>query len=121
MVQKIKRQRAAGSLNKEFKLETGETLLIWRRRRDWNQSQAADYFGVSVFTYKLAEYGKISLKKKITAITDILPYERCLIYRKRATLTQQALAKQLGVGRYWLRLQEAGRVNCEKLLAHWEK
>lgn len=113
---KTKRRRI-----KKLALTPGENLLLWRRRLNWNQSTAAKYFNCSLFTYKMAEYDKAKNFKYGKANLDELhPWERCLIYRKRSRLSQPTIAKKIGIGRYWLRLQEKGTVPCARLLEFWE-
>lgn len=120
-----KRSRTTRIINKVLKLTSGEKLLLWRRRIGWNQKQAAKYYAVSVYNYKLAEYDKLKhFPYKISDFKLLPPlhdYEKCLIHRKRSGLTQPAAAKQIGYGRYWLRLQETGKVSCEKLLVWWNE
>ncbi len=120
METKNKRKRITGNLDKE--LTPCEILLLWRRRLDWNQEDAAKYFGVSLFNYKLAEYGKAKSFNypKLSHPMSLSPWEKCLIYRKRSGKTQKEIATKIGVGRYWLRLQEMGTVPCQKLLNFWE-
>jgi hypothetical protein len=102
-------------------LTPGEQLLIWRRRMGWNQSLAAAHYGVSLFNYKLAEYDKPREFKYKKYNFTLRPYEKCLIYRKRSGKKQKEVAKEFGIGRYWLRLQEIGEVKCVKLLDWWER
>lgn len=119
-MEKAKRERTTG--NFDARLTPGEELLIWRRRMDWNQIEAANYFGCSIFRYKLAEYDSPKVKdfnyRKVNI--TLRPYERCLIYRKRAKKTQHEIAEELGICRTWLQQQEAGEVPCDKLLQWWE-
>lgn len=119
MEDKVKRLRVAA--NFDGSLSPGETLLLWRRRMGWNQLEAATHFKVSIFTLKLAEYDKArNFKYRKNIKIALRDYEKCLIHRKRSGLTQEEVAKQVGVGRYWLRLQEKGDVPCKKLLEFWE-
>lgn len=117
--QQIKRRRTKTNFNE--KLNPGEKLLIWRRRLDWNQAQAAEYYNCSLFQYKLAEYNSAkNFKYKNITLGSLSPWEICLLYRKRAGKTQLQTGKELGVGRYWIRLQEMGEVPCTRLLEFWE-
>lgn len=119
MENKNKRRRIAGNFNE--KLTTGEILFIWRRRLGWNQTKASRHHGLSLFKYKMAEYDKLeNFKAKILSVSPLQAWEKCLLYRKRAGKTQVEIAKAFGCGRYWLRLQELGKVPCLKLLAFWE-
>lgn len=87
----------------------------------WNQTQAANYFKVSLFKFKLAEYDKAPDFKYKKLKFTLRPEEKCLLYRKRSKKSQSQIAKELDIGRYWLRLQETGIVSPEKLLQYWEK
>lgn len=119
MATKIKRSRIMPNLNEQ--LTPGELLLIWRKRMGWNQGEAAGYFGVSIFKYKLAEYDKAKdfpYKKNLKFI--LRSNEKCLIYRKRSKMHQSQVCRELNIGRYWLGLQELGKVPCTKLLEFWE-
>lgn len=117
MENKTKRPRITGTINE---LTKGEQLLIWRRRCGWNQSQAAKHYGISIFSYKLAEYSRLENFKYPQYKTELQPWEKCLIYRKRAGFKQSEIAKKLGICRGWLRLQEVGEIDCSRLLSWWE-
>lgn len=86
----------------------------------WNQLEAADHHNVSLFKYKLAEYDKTKdfLYKQLKF--NLEPYEKCLLFRKRSGKTQSEVSTAMGCGRFWLRLQETGKVPCDKLLDFWE-
>ena len=108
-----------------IKLEPFENLLIWRRRIGWRQLQAAKYFKISLYDYKMTEYGKLSIDKlknigPADLSWELTDNERCLIYRKRKNKTQLEVAKDIGICRSWLRSQESGVVPCTQLLKHWE-
>lgn len=118
MENKIKQRRT----KEKDTLHAHESLLIWRRRKNWTQGKAAKHFGLSVFKYKQAEYYTVSGFKyeehyKFSELSDS---EKCLIYRKRAQITQCQLAMILGMSRHGLRLQENGKVKNTKLLNYWE-
>lgn len=121
MGQETKRRRVTNNFDE--RLSPGEALLLWRRRQGWNQAKAAKHFKVSLFTLKLAEYDRMPYFKYDLEQQSIKlnPNERCLIYRKRAKKTQVQVAKEIGCGREWLRLQEKGRVPCDSLLKYWER
>lgn len=114
-----KQSRAKGNFNE--KLTLGETLFIWRRRKNWTQLQAAKYYNVSYFRYSLAEYDKVpNFPMKKTIIGQLQDNERCVLYRRRMGKTQSEIASKVGIGKLWLRLQELGQVPCGKLLNWWE-
>lgn len=115
---KIKQSRIAGNL--DLKLTPGEKLLIWRRRMEWNQAEAAGHYRVSIFSYVLAEYDKKpDFKYKKNVVLTLRDNEKCLILRRRSGKTQSELATELDICRNWLRMQEMGTVPCEKLLQFW--
>ncbi len=123
VTKQAKRSGVTRNFNKEIILSPEEKLLIWRRREDWNQNQAAQHYGLSVFNYKLLEYGKLKKKNveyKKVILGNLSPKERCLIYRRRAKKTQKQIAKALGCSREWIRQQESGEVSCDNLLRWWE-
>jgi hypothetical protein len=121
MEKTTQRRRIKRASDKTLKLAPHEVLLIWRKRMGWNQAQAAKECRCSLFQFKLAEYGKpIEGFKYPLKVLHLSPFEKCLIYRKRAKLKQSEVAKKLGIGREWLRQQESGRIPCHKLLAWWE-
>lgn len=121
MENKVKRSGTERNLNKELILTDGEILLLWRRRKGWKQATAAKYYKLSLYNYKMAEYDNLkNFRLKDTNIYPLKLYERCLIYRKRSGKKQSEIAVLLNVGRYWIRLQETGKVPCAKLSAYWE-
>jgi hypothetical protein len=122
MARETKRQRVGRPANTEIVLTDGERLLLWRRRMDWNQTQAAQHYGTSNFFYCLAENDrpKNGFEYRPVNIT-LRPHEKCLIYRKRAKKLQSEIAAELGLCRTWLQWMEMGKVPCTKLLEWWEK
>ena len=119
MENKTKQQRTERDISET--LTNGEILMLWRRRRGWNQIDSANYHGVSIFKLKLAEYDKSKdFKYRNFKLGQLSPHEKCLIYRKRNGITQTQLCQILECSREWLRLQESGIVSCSKLLAFWE-
>lgn len=118
MENKIKRQRIKSSIEE---LTQGEKLVLWRRRKNWDQVKAAKYYKVSYFRYKLCEYDRASIDVSHIDLGSLQDHEKCLIYRKRSGKIQTQIAKEFGIGREWLRMQEQGTVPCSKLLTWWEK
>jgi DNA-binding XRE family transcriptional regulator len=119
-MEKTKRSGTPRSLNSE--LTPGEKLLVWRRRKGWDQTRAAKHYKVSIFTLKLAEYGKAKnfpYKPDLEILLE--DHEKCFIYRKRSKKTQPQLAREYGCGKFWIQLQEHGKVDCSKLLKWWEQ
>jgi hypothetical protein len=87
----------------------------------WDQVTAANFYNVSYFNYKLAEYDRAEkFEYKPIKLVGLGPNDICILYRKRAKKTQFQVAQEMGIGREWVRLQELGKVPCTKLLAWWE-
>ena len=112
-------------------LLTGEVLITRRRRRGWTQSEAAKYFGVTSLTYGRWErdtaYPGATQHAVSWAWSDLTrrrgslqPHERCLLYRRRAELSQDNLAKIVHRSRHWVNLMETGAKDCTILIHHWE-
>ena len=82
----------------------------------------ADSLGIRLYEYQWLEYGKeFEIENnKIPKIRDISDSEFCFILRHRSGRTQQAVAEDVGICRYWFRLQETGNAECSRLLSYWE-
>lgn len=120
MEKKIRSRRISKNNFEISSLTPAEILIVWRRRKQWNQKKAAEHYGISHFNYAVAECGKIrKVKLKIPNISPLHDHEKCFILRKRTGKTQEEIAANLGCGKYWLRLQEVGKVSCKKLLTYW--
>ena len=104
-------------------LTEGETLLIQRRRAGLSQKVMGDKFDINRHIYGKRERDQetANMVESILGIEDLCTQERCVIYRKRAGLTQREVASLLGLSRYWLNQKEIGRVDCSDLLKFWEQ
>lgn len=121
MEKKTQSKRITELDSTEIILAPHEALVLWRRRKHWNQSIAASYYKVPVFVYKMTEYGKqVGFKLPKNKLKKIEDNEKCFIYRRRCGNTQEEIAKLVGCGKYWIQLQELGKVPCHKLLKFWE-
>jgi transcriptional regulator with XRE-family HTH domain len=47
-------------------------------------------------------------------------HERCFIMRRRCNKTQQEVAADMGICRYWLNRMELGETDCTDLACYWE-
>lgn len=103
------------------RLSVGERLLIDRRRRGESQGEAAKRQYISHFTYGQAERDFKRANTLAPIIKRLQPHERCLLYRRRVGRTQDDVAKELGVCRWWLNQMERGKVSCDALLWFWEQ
>lgn len=101
---------------KELVLTLGEQLLISRRRKGQTQAERAAASGVTVSVLAAWEHGKgqpTSHRPRPLQLTDS---EECLIRRRRARKTQDDVANELGVCRWWINRMEAGGADCSDLL-----
>lgn len=120
MAKEIKSLGIAKNNEGELFLAPHESLLLWRRRKQWNQKKAAAYYKVPYVTYNFAETGKAkNFKYKEVDLLPLKDHEKCFIFRRRAEKTQEEIATKIGCGVLWLRLQELGRVPCPKLSLYW--
>ena len=121
MAKETKSNRTAKySKTEELVLTPSEKLVLWRRRKEWNQKTAAAFYLVPLFTYKFAEMGKSKdFKFKKIELNTLEPHEKCFIWRRRSKKTQEEIAREMGRGRYWVRLQELGRVSSKELFNYW--
>jgi transcriptional regulator with XRE-family HTH domain len=114
-LEKITQNR--GDLPVVIKLTKGERLVIWRRRLRYKQKEAAAYFAVTVDTYADWEKGR---REDVPVIRlEPRPFELCYVLRRRARMTQKALAAQLGMTRLWVIKMEEGSAPVERLRAYW--
>jgi DNA-binding XRE family transcriptional regulator len=107
------------SKKQNFRLTVGESLLLDRRRRGENQKQAAARLELSYNSYCYLERDMMAHDIEVE-LNSIAPNEKCLIYRKRAGMTQAQVANTLGLCRWWINLMEQGKSPCGQLLQFWE-
>lgn len=113
-----------------FVMRNYEKLIIDRRRRGENQTQASRRWGVSQTTYALWERNKHNSIPETMLYEDHLQLElptqaatlseECYLKRRRAGLTQGLLAKKVGYSEEWLKRMERGEVNITPLVAYWK-
>jgi len=98
-----------------------EKLMLWRRRLGLTQDQAGRRFGVSGWVYGEMERGAQPAPVYAWRGPFLLKdHEKCVIYRLRAGVTQQAVAAELDCSRIWVNQMESGQANCDKLIEFWE-
>lgn len=105
-------------------LTNGENLLIHRRRLGLSQKAAGQDFDISRHTYGKRERTDKDTEEMVQVpykFDDLTPAEKCVIYRKRASLTQRDVACLLGLSRYWVNQKELGQVDCTDLLKFWKQ
>ena len=101
------------------RLTDGEHLFISRRREGLSQTAMAEQLGMT-----RNNYGEIERSEnagfKIKPIRNLKAHEKCVLYRRRCEKTQQDIADELGVSRYWLNRMEVGIEDCTTLVNYWE-
>lgn len=102
-------------------LTFGEKLLISRRRSEQSQEQAARSLGVSRNVYgKLERDEEVPNRTfPVMVVEELTKEEKCLILRRRAGLTQEECAEEIGVTRFWFNQMETGKVCCQSLANFW--
>jgi transcriptional regulator with XRE-family HTH domain len=119
-------------------LKISEKLYLLRKRRKETQDIASKRYGLSYLEYSLWEngnydyatdettdrlFGKFAVDVgKTLNVYNITDKEHCVVYRRRAKITQQEIADELGLSRSWVNAMEVGYAkSVEKLLKYWEK
>lgn len=105
------------------RLTYGENLLIARLRAGLTQVEAAKEQQLPLATYQAAEKSKMSTvgTKGVPQweLEDLELSERCLIYRRRAGLTQAQVAARMKRCRHWVNQMERGRKPTAELEEFW--
>lgn len=103
------------------RLTNGEQLFLRRRREGLTQVEAATAHNVSRALYSLAERDLSNEVRPTKPLPtgELLGHEKCVILRRRAGLTQQDVAAQLGVCRRTMMLMELNVISAEPLVEHW--
>ena len=102
------------------RLSSGESLIIDRHRRKETQGEAAWRLGgITAFTY--GKWERDLEEAQACIVGRLKPHEKCLVYRRRADMSQSEVALGLGRSRYWITQMERGVVACDELLSYWEK
>jgi DNA-binding XRE family transcriptional regulator len=106
-------------------LTIGENLVIWRRRQELTQEQAAEKFGLKRNSYGVLE--RIDKTESDTAYpkvekpTSLCKVEICFLLRRRSKKTIPICAEEAGVTRYWFNKMELGKAPSETLVNYWIK
>lgn len=106
------------------RLTDGERLVVHRRRLKERQRASALRLGVSHTRYSRWERGLEDPGQDVVGsikIGQLKPHEYCFLYRRRAGWTQERVATEMGVCRYWLNRMELGEADCSDLLEFWEQ
>lgn len=97
----------------------GESLLLWRRRKNLNQVEAAAEYNVHPDRYREWEADKRTTDQPRQHLGQLKPHEVCLLLRRRAGKTQREVAAALGCTRLWLIQMESGNAPVERLREYW--
>ena len=100
-------------------LDSGERMLIYRRRHGQSQREAADEYGVSFYRYRQMEAGDVPCRPP--PLGTLQDHERFFICRKRSGLSVREMAKRLGVSGFWVSQMELGRAPIKRLARYWSK
>ena len=98
------------------RLSCGESLLISRRRQ---QPRVTQHDAGRRCAATRSTYGK--WERDVEQAPDctvgrLRAYERCLLYRRRAKLSQDEVARGLGRSRWWVNQMERGVVRCDEIV-----
>ena len=105
-------------LVKTSQLTRGERLLDKRRRDAASQVEAAANFGVSLYNYRQWETDTLKAPHKL-GLGTLEPFEACFITRRRTGSSASAIAKRVGVSRWWFCQMERGDVDATRLVSFW--
>jgi len=102
-------------------LTVGEKLILARRRAGLGQSVFAQRYNASRNRYGEWERDEEPLPSchKTPEIKDMSVLEECFILRRRAGLTQEQCAEEIGVSRFWYNQMEMGTAAAGELLKYW--
>ncbi len=107
-------------LVKTSDLTRGERLLVARRREAESQVDAAARFDVSLYRYRQWETDEEKSPHEL-GLGKLSGFEACFLMRKRAGTTMAAVAKKVGVSRWWLCQMERGEVDSARLVSFWQE
>jgi len=97
----------------------GESLLLWRRRKNLSQVEAAKEYGVHPDRYREWEADKRTIDQPRRHLGQLKPHEVCFLLRRRAGKTQQEVAAAIGCTRLWVIRMEGGKAPVERLVEYW--
>lgn len=102
-------------------LTPAERLLLYRRRNHLTQDQAAEDWAVNPWTYRMWEGGHRTDDIPSPGLGALRDHEVCLIRRRRAGWTRDAVASMVGISNSWLTQMERGRIPCQPLVEFWTR
>jgi len=99
-----------------------EALYIQRRRLSISQAERAAQLTIPEYLYVDYENEKRDVPSKLVPkmhkLSDI---EECVLKRRRCSMTQGDVAKELGMSRLWINRMEQGIEPAERLIQYWRK
>jgi transcriptional regulator with XRE-family HTH domain len=109
-----------------MKYTVGERFLLDRRRHGWTQGNQAKLHMVRPYLYGMVERDEFTGdtlpgELVVPRLGRVHAHERCLIYRRRAGVSQKQVAKDLKRSRAWVNAMERGKVPCDDLTWYWEQ
>lgn len=102
---------------KDFEITNGERWMLFRRRLNESQVQAADRLGMSLRSYTLLENGSLDAKPPI--LKNIQKNEIAWLYRKRAKMKQYEVAAEISLCREMVHQMEFGVIEGDRLFEYW--
>ncbi len=105
-------------LVKTSQLTRGERHLVKRRRTTESQVEAAERYGVSLYNYRQWETDTLKSPHEL-GLGKLRNFEACFITRRRSGLSASAVAKRVGVSRWWFCQMERGDVDATRLVSFW--
>lgn len=112
---------ATSSLRNIKKLTVGEMMFLKRRRKGISQSEMAAKMKMSYHAYRSCETdGGIAALADYKKLLPLTEGEVCVLYRRRAGMKVEEVAKAIVRCRYWVRQMEQDKQPCEELLRYWE-
>ena len=106
-------------MSKVIQPTRGESLYIWRKRRQYSQPQAAEEYGVHIDVYRDWERDVRTKDQPRRQLGQLKLSELCVLMRRRAGLTQRELAGQMDITRLWVVQMEAGDAPADRLREFW--
>lgn len=96
----------------------GEALVIWRRRQNLNQIEAAAAHKVHPDRYREWEADRrADIPRR--GVLPLQPREVCYLLRRRSGKTQREIAAAIGMTRLWVIKMEEGTAPIDRLRHYW--
>jgi len=99
-------------------LTAGERLVVARRRDDMTQARAADLAGVNRMRYSRWE-SDVYADQPHVVLGPLALHEQLYILRRRAGISRNEIADEIGCSRSWVTDMEWGRGTTQRLVDYW--